>query len=448
MQLNVNAPLRLALAAATAQLLAPGAAQAQSTPARPAAPAASAPATPPAADAPWIVDTALLYYAENGGRVKALEPMVAVRRTDGNDRTLSLKLTLDTLTGASPYGAVAQPGPQTFTSPSGRGTHTSPAGQIPLDPSFKDKRVALAAGWEQPWGADRRLALGANVSGEHDFFSLSGSVAVSQDFNQKNTTGSLGLSYERDQIKPEGGAPQGLRTAWDPAWPKSGSESRGVTDLLIGLTQVMSRTWVTQLNLNLGQGSGYHTDPYKLLSVVDGNGLLTGDRYVHEKRPDSRRRTSLYWQHKLAIGEAVLDASWRHYRDDWGIRANTFDARWRQPVGGGWYVEPQWREYRQSAADFYRVWLNEGGDWNSTTHAAALPYASSDPRLGAFRARTLGLKLGVVTGTDREVSLRLSRYVQTLDQPANPPGVLQTVDLTPDLKATTLMLAWRFPLSF
>ena len=72
----------------------------------------------------------------------------------------------------------------------------------------------------------------------------------------------------------------------------------------------------------------------------------------------------------------------------------------------------------------------------------------ADPRLGGFKARTLGLKLGVVTGTDREVSLRLSRYVQTLDQPANPPGVLQTLDLTPDLKATTLMLAWRFPLSF
>lgn len=429
--------IRAALAAASAALLAPALAQ---TPA--VSPAATTPRTNLSTNT-WRGESALLLYSEAGGRVRAIEPVVSVRRTDGNDQTLGLKLTLDALTGASPNGAVAQPAAQTFTSPSGNSQYTVGAGQLPLDPSFRDTRTALAFTLERPFGAGRRLALGANVSSEYDFQSLGGSAAMALDVNNKNTTLSLGLAFEADRIKAVGSVPPGLQPAFVAGSARSGSQSRNVVDLLLGVTQVMSRNWLTQVNLGLGRASGYHSDPYKVLSVVDGStGLVTGDRYVTEQRPDSRQRVSLYWQNKVHLREDVVDASYRFYRDDWGITSHTVDLRYRYELGGGMHLEPQWRIYRQSAADFWRGWLVEGGEWSSTTHSAAVAQASADPRLAQFSANTLGLKFGITLASTSEISLRLQSYRQTQKAPAQAPGALRSLDLAPALKATTVVVGY------
>ncbi len=433
--------LRQALSAATAALLAPLAAPAAAqTPPQPAPQARTAP-PPDGSNTDWQFDGAVLVYREGDGRVTAVEPVISARRSDGNERVWGLRLTLDSLTGASPNGAVAQPGPQTFTSPSGRSTYSVAGGRVPLDPSFKDTRVALAGSHERPWGDAQRVSLGVNVSSEYDFTSFGLNAALARDFNQKNTTVSLGLGFEADRVRPVGGVPAGLRTL-DTA-RTGGNESRTVTDLLLGVTQVINRRWVTQLNLGYGVGSGYHTDPYKLLSVVDGSsGLLTGDRYVAEQRPDRRARTSVYWQHKLHLEHDVIDGSLRAYRDDWGVSAWTLDLRWRTELGTGWYLEPRVRLHRQSAADFWRPWLVEGRDWRSGTGGGtALAAASADPRLGAFDGRTWGLKLGLPLSGGEFVA-RVEAYTQTPDRIANAPGALAAMPLTPTLKATTVMVGW------
>ena len=417
---------RAALAGAAATLLAPGA---------------------HAADAatPWLVDTAVLLYSEGGGRVRAVEPVVGLKRTDAAGVTTGLKVTLDSLTGASPNGAVAQPGVQTFTSPSGKGNWTAAPGVRPLDPSFKDTRVALAANQERPWGADQRLSYGANVSREYDFTSLGANVSLARDFDRKNTTLSIGLALEADQLRPVGGQPAGLKPMFGAGSSKGGNGSRQVADLLLGWTQVVNRQWLMQLNLGLGSGSGEHTDPYKLLSVLDGSsGLVTGSRYVAELRPDSRTRTSLFWGHKVSLGPGVLDASYRWYGDDWGVRAHTVDLRWRHPLPGGGFVQPRWRHHIQQAADFYRPWLIEGRDWNSTTQTSPLAAASADERLGAFSADTVGVTLGWPLARDSLLTVRAETYRQRQDAPSGAPGVLATLAPAPDLKATMLTVGWSF----
>jgi hypothetical protein len=417
---------RAALAGAAATLLAPGA---------------------HAADAatPWLVDTAVLLYSEGGGRVRAVEPVVGLKRTDSAGVTTGLKVTLDSLTGASPNGAVAQPGVQTFTSPSGKGSWTAAPGVRPLDPSFKDTRVALAANQERPWGADQRLSYGANVSREYDFTSLGANVSLARDFDRKNTTLSIGLALEADQLRPVGGQPAGLKPMFGAGSSKGGNGSRQVADLLLGWTQVVNRQWLMQLNLGLGSGSGEHTDPYKLLSVLHGSsGLVTGSRYVAELRPDSRTRTSLFWGHKVSLGPGVLDASYRWYGDDWGVRAHTVDLRWRHPLPGGGFVQPRWRHHIQQAADFYRPWLIEGRDWNSTTQTSPLSAASADERLGAFSADTVGVTLGWPLARDSLLTLRAETYRQRQDAPSGAPGVLATLAPAPDLKATMLTVGWSF----
>ncbi|MEO8153627.1 MAG: DUF3570 domain-containing protein [Rhizobacter sp.] len=395
----------------------------------------------------WQVDSAVLIYQEGDGRVRAVEPIVAARRTDGNERSLGLRLTLDTLTGASPNGAVAQPTAQTFTNPSGRGGgYTTAAGVAPLDPRFHDKRLALQGSYERPLGEGQRVSFSGNVSNEHDFNSVSLSSSLTQDFNQKNSTLSLGLSFESDRIRPEGGVLAELKPAFGGSTRVAGSESRRVIDLLAGFTQVMSRSWLVQTSYNLGKGSGYHSDPYKVLSIIDGTtGLVTGDQYVVESRPRSRTRHSLSVQSKWHLTKDVVDVSYRYYRDDWGLRAHTLDARYRFELNGGLYLEPHARYYRQNAADFYRTWLTEGRDYTSVGSQSALPYASADTRLAAFSANTLGLKFGMPLTGGQELSLRVESYRQTLKEPGSVPGALQNLQLMPNLRATTLMLGYSLP---
>ena len=395
----------------------------------------------------WQVDSAVLVYKEGEGRVQAVEPIISVRRTDGNERSMGLRLTFDTLTGASPNGAVAQPTAQTFTNPSGRGGgYTTEAAKAPLDPRFHEQRIAVLGSYEQPLGAGRRLSLSGNVSAEHDFNSISVSSSFAQDFNQKNSTLSLGLSFESDRIRPEGGVLAELKPAFGASTRVSASDSRRVVDLLAGFTQVMSRSWLMQVSYNLGKGTGYHSDPYKVLSIIDGtSGLLTGDQYVVESRPRSRTRHSVNWQNKWHLTQDVVDVSYRYYRDDWGLRAHTLDARYRFEMGGGLYLEPHARYYRQNSADFYRTWLTEGSDYSSVGSQSALPYASADTRLAAFTANTLGLKFGMPLSGGQELSLRVEAYRQKLKEPGAVPGALQGLGLMPNLRATTLMLGYSRP---
>lgn len=360
-----------------------------------------------AADSDWEVDTALLLYSEGGDRLNIIEPVVNLSKPLGDDESLSLRLVLDTLTGSSPNGAIATDQVQTFTNPSGNGSYTVAPGETPLDPTFKDTRVALSASWEMPLSERLSGVFGANFSNEYDYQSIGASATLKRDFNNRNTTVSAGLSLSQDTVDPVGGAPYGLSVVPDyPAVKETqgGSQDKSVTDLLLGLTQVINRSTLMQLNYTYGIDDGYLSDPYKLLSVTDINGDVTGYRF--EERPDERARHALYWRTLHHFSEDVIDFSYRYYSDDWGIRSHTVDMRYRYELGGGHYLQPHLRWYQQSAADFYHYKLDEG----------AIPeYASADYRLGNMTSNTLGVKYGLAFSEEKELSVRLEFMSQSDD---------------------------------
>ena len=182
-------------------------------------------------------------------------------------------------------------------------------------------------------------------------------------------------------------------------YEKEPSQTKTVTGGLIGLTQVMRRNWLTELNYTYDRSQGYLTDPYRILSVLDATGVVTGYRY--ENRPDTSMRQSLYWVNKVALGPTVLDLSYRRGKDSWGIGSDNVDAKLRIDLRSGMYLEPHARWYHQSAADIYNLYLSEAG--------SAPAFMSADPRLAAFAATTFGLKFGVATGRRGEFSLRLEQ---------------------------------------
>lgn len=360
-----------------------------------------------AADGEWEVDTALLLYSEGNDRLSIVEPVVNLRKALGSDEYLGVRLVLDTLTGSSPNGAIATDTAQTFTNPSGNGSYTTDPGETPLDPTFKDTRVALSGSWEKPLSKELKGVFGASLSSEYDYQSFGASATLTRDFNNRNTTLSAGISLSQDIVDPVGGAPYGLTIV--PDYPdvkatQSGTQDKTVTDLLLGVTQVINRRTLMQFNYNFGIDNGYLSDPYKLLSVTDSSGNVTGYRY--EKRPDERTRHALYWRTLHHLTEDVIDLSYRYYSDDWGIRSHTLDMRYRYEMGGGHYLQPHLRWYRQNAADFYRYNLDEG---------STPSYASADYRLGNMTSNTWGMKYGLAFDEQKEFSLRLEFMQQSDD---------------------------------
>ncbi len=402
MQLTNPPQVRRKLALATASLL-----------------GAVGPAAQAATADDWEIDSGILYYSEDS-RVTAIEPVIRARKAIGDDEYMTYRLVVDSLTGSSANGAIATSSPQTFTSPSGNATYTTPANTTPLDPTFLDTRVALNAEWEKPLSRYLKGIFAVNASSEYDYTSLGVSATLARDFNNRNTTLSAGLSYNLDTIEPVGGIPDGLTamptTTSVQKSTLGSSDDKTVADLLLGITQVIDRKTLMQFNYTYGMDDGYLTDPYKILSVVTApsSETLAATPYLYENRPDSRARNALYWKTVHQFNEDVINFSYRYYWDDWGITSHTLDARYRFEMGGGHYLMPHARYYLQDKADFYNYKLVDGN----------IPqYASADYRLADLSTTTLGLKYGIQMANDSEFSVRAEMMTQQSEGDAPFPDV-------------------------
>ena len=416
------------------------------------------------------VGSSTLLYTEPD-RITAFETRAEFRTDLANDKVARYHFTFDALTGASPNGAPAARIAQTFTRPqaltgaSGGGTATSytvPPGETPVDPTFSDKRYEGGASIEWPLDLSTHGALGATVSVEHDYWSFGANGRLTRDLFQKNTTLSLGLSGSLDDVRPAGGAPDPLTLMPPPPPPGTSSggddegesegegegvesvpgERKNVGDVLVGVTQVLSRSTILQANYSASFSSGYLTDPYKLVAVVQGpSDASPGDpvSYRFESRPDARTKQAVFAEAKRALGPHVLDATYRYMWDDWGVRSDTVEGRLLLDIHGANSFEPQVRFYRQTAADFYVHSLVDG---------EPLPdHATGDNRLGAFDAWTTGMKYAHRFSTGQELGIRLSYYVQTGDShPPDAIGSQKEQDLFPRVTALMSQVTLTFQL--
>jgi hypothetical protein len=390
----------------------------------------------------WSVDSALAYYHEDG-RIEAVEPVVEVAKTFADGRSLNFNVTFDALSGASPNGALPSRQAQTFSSPSGKPRHqyTTAPGQLPVDSDYHDDRIAVGGNWTVPFTRADQVTVGGKVSAEDDFFSATVNASIAHDFDQKNTTLSFGIDNEYDSIHPIGGAPA-PGSDYALADKQTGGKTKDGVGLLLGVTQVMARNWLSEFNISVDRFTGYLNDPYKFTSIINGAGGTTG--YEYENRPDQRTRKSGYWENRVAWSSRISTAlSLRYMSDDWGVRSDTAQLHLRWSLSDrDRYIEPTVRWYRQSAADFYTPFI-------LATEKPTTDYESSDSRLAAFHALTYGVKYaqklpGLGSRAESEFSVRAEYYQQTLEVRSSLPAALQGLDLYPGVKAVLVQIGWRF----
>ncbi|MGH1469296.1 MAG: DUF3570 domain-containing protein [Bdellovibrionales bacterium] len=393
--------------------------------------------------ADWSGEIGFLGYSESDGRVQALEPAVSLSAEFEGEKVWNFKLVYDSLTGSSPNGALASDQPQTFTSPSGNANYQIAPGELPLYDQFIDTRVQISSSWSQPLSRLMKGSIGFNASNEYDYLSLGLNASVTKETESKNTSFSLGLSYTSDTISPVGGAPIPLAqmTPSGTAQAKSqGDESKTTLDILLGVLQIMSRSWIVQANLSVGLTDGYSNDPYKLVTVYDDAiGANLGDplRYLFESRPDSRMKQSVFLGSKKQTNLGVLSTAYRYYTDDWGIDSHTLDLALNFKVSEKWRLEPNIRYYSQSGADFFRYGLGS---------SEALPqHVTADTRLADMTAITPGLKIIKKLKDEKELSFLLQYYMQTGDSsPSTAVGSQVGQDLFPDLNALIVHVIYSF----
>jgi hypothetical protein len=324
---------------------------------------------------------------ENDRRMQRIGPI-------GNMKALRLNPLAKA--GATPAPAPAPaPTPAPTPAPSGGGTTTtttssgattttaaapaaSNGNKVPTANS-SDERYGLVIELNKQW-APHTFGIQLAYSTESDYDSKGLALRDAIDFNQKNTTLLLGVSFNHDMV-------QGFYQP-DPT-------AKNTVDAMIGVTQLLDPNTFITANFTLGRAQGYLTDPYK---VVELNGAL-----VPEQRPEERTKQVAF----LALNryfdsmEGSAELSYRFYRDSFGIAANTLTASWFQKLNPQWTLRPMFRYYQQSAADFYAV-----------RFSGAPEVYSADYRLSELMALGYGLKLIWKPTNSLSFDLDLERYEQ------------------------------------
>lgn len=352
----------------------------------------------------WNVDVAYLRYQE-ADRIKVDSYIGFIRGNLSDTDDIKLGVVLDSMSGVTPTGAL--PG-SSYVSVSGvSGGSISVGSDTSALAPFNDTRLAIDSTWTHAFERTFRAKTSAYISVESDYTAIGGGLMFEREDPQRINTYSFGLGASFDKVSRTGGeTPDPLTETSDNLM--FGPGKKNSLDALVGLSKVVNKRTVAQFNASYSISLGYHSDPYKVISVADEEDSEATTLF--EARPGERSRYVLYSQvkHESVESGADIGLGYRFYFDDWGIQSHTFNFS-RATVQNDIIREPFVRLYYQSAADFYHRTIDDG-DYL----AGLLPdYASADNRLAELVSITLGMKYVVRTAKYGNLNFRLGYYDQT-----------------------------------
>jgi hypothetical protein len=350
----------------------------------------------------WNVDVGYLYYNEPD-RITVDTYMAMISGNLSDKDTIKLGLVFDTLTGSTPTGALPGNDAVTVTTASGAGGGS--AGGSDGTASFDDTRLAVDTSWGHEWQRLIRSNVSAYVSVEGDYTAVGGGLSLEKDTEDKAYTFTAAIGGSVDKVsRSDESTPAPLSEVADDTL--FGKGDKNTYDVLFGISTVINRRTAAMVNISHSRSLGYHTDPYKMISVADANDIEFKSRVLYESRPDERERYVLYSKlvHELPGSGSHLDFSYRYHTDSWDVNSHTiemgysFDARIKH------LFTPFTRIYHQQAANFYqRSILSSDGSIDSN-----LEHASSDPRLAEILSVTAGLKYQYRTSATGSIDFRLA----------------------------------------
>jgi len=343
----------------------------------------------------WAIDGSLLHYAEED-RITVDKFIGSLVTNVSESDKVKVDLVFDTMSGSTPSGALDGAGSfTTITTPSGAGGFSASSGSTAIA-KFDDTRLGVSMDWEHTKKRLHRINYGSSISVEKDYTSFGLNTKYAQDTSSRIVTYSAGVAVAFDDVRRStGGTPEPFAKYNEGKTLDGGN--RVTVDTIFGVTRILNRRTLAQLNFSSGLADGYLTDPYKLVSrtqLIDPMDPTAGFDEIntyYEKRPSSRQRNSIYtaMAHTTRHNN-VLHMSYRYYWDDWEIQSNTIDFRLKFRYDDGLFIEPHVRLYDQTAASFYTFAIAQ-----EEYGISGFPeYASADYRLDETDATTIGVNIG------------------------------------------------------
>jgi hypothetical protein len=295
---------------------------------------------------------AVLTYRERG-LMRVTEPMGWVRMQLEGGWEIRAGAVLDVVTGASP---------RFVTNESGAPVQSVTGASIDDRRRGADVRIGKRIG-------DFNLAVSRTRSDEDDYRSRAFGAELQWELDDRLTTVTAGYGKANDRV----------RSTENPQL----DEPRVTREYLAGVARVLSPVAVIQASVLASRGKGFYDDPYKFTLTFYPDGSLPA--LAADRRPDRRESLAFLvrYRHHFPAASASLQADYRFYRDDWGIRSHALEVGWSHDLGPDWTLRPALRYATQGAADFY----------SPTVPRPQPDIQSSDQRLAAFGSLSPSLRI-------------------------------------------------------
>jgi len=360
-------------------------------------------------------------YAEEHGRIQVQTETLRIEKTITPNFDLTVREVYDAISGATPTGAppiknlkLRDPGtgeripPSSITGYTRQLDGVSGASQSgPIVRAMDQNKLPTAESPDWRLGTDvafgltygpHRLVPEFSFSNETDYRSYGLALNYTYEFNDKNTTLSLGWAHSYDKVLAN---PNTFLTE---------SSFKNADTFIIGGTQILTPGTLLGVNATFGYQHGYLSDPYR--AVVFEESTLDPDNRVTlygEKRPMARNSEALLVSLTQSIEplDASIEGTYRFYHDSYGIFANTLSLAWFQKLGDSVVLSPSVRYYHQTAAEFYGIQF-PGDPINDPDRVPA--FYSADYRLSRLSAVTLGIEANIRLHEHFDLHLGYQRY--------------------------------------
>jgi len=287
----------------------------------------------------------ILYHAYDGGGVEITGPSLLILKKVGQDVAVTGNYYVDSVSSAS-IDVV-----------------TTGASK------YSEKRTEVSAGIEYLHG-DSIMSLSYTNSDENDYQANTAGFGISMDMFGNMTTVSMGYLRSWDTVENN----------TDPTF----SEDVDRQNYQLGLTQVITRDMLMQVNFETITDEGYLNNPYRSVRYLDP---ASQDGYSFQPEVYPRTRTSnalaVRSRYYLPYRAAIL-GEYRFFDDSWGIRAHNFLIGYTHPLKSGWILEGNYRYYTQTSADFYSDLFPRMNAQN---------FMSRDKELSNFSSQSVGFTL-------------------------------------------------------
>jgi hypothetical protein len=331
-------------------------------------------------------------YREDHGRVEVSTSTVLIEKSLHPSLVAKGQVVYDSISGATPTG-----GPP----PTG-------SDRVPLA-SIEDIRRAGTFELAKQLGR-HTLTPQVAYSTENDYESYGFSLGESFEFNSKNTVVTLGVSRTLDRVL----------NANTPYVGEQLIEHKHITDVLLGMSQLLGPKTIFTANATIGTSDGYLTDPYKGVHFEAADPFFGPGYLFGERRPQHRTRQVGYLslRHFFAKADASAELTYRLHHDSFGIWAHTLSLTWHQKLGKYLSLQPALRYHDQTGAEFY---------FASVPNALGFPlfpgpnlprFYSADYRMSSLHSWTYGIKATIKAHEHAWLEVGYKRYVMQGDDPS------------------------------